>query len=152
SARDARVRSLIDNTIDVAAVKRTAPPIVEGWETAQAKDGKEQTTAATLPRVTPLPAPDLNAPAPGSTDPIKPNAVKTFTVHPGPIRTASLSPLPSDSRRLTPAPATANPASVTNIATIKSDTPAPPTPGAKPSVLGVLHTNATKVASAGDSV
>ena len=43
-ARDARVRSLIDNNINIAAVKRTAPPVVEGWETAEAraKDSKEQ--------------------------------------------------------------------------------------------------------------
>ena len=32
-ARDARVRSLIDNNINIAAVKRTAPPIVEGVQT-----------------------------------------------------------------------------------------------------------------------
>ena len=36
-ARDARVRSLIDNNINIAAVKRTAPPVVEGWATAQAR-------------------------------------------------------------------------------------------------------------------
>ena len=94
---------------------------------------------------TAISAPD--APALGSTDPIKPNAVKTFTVHPGTMRTASLSPLPSDSRKLTPAPATANPASVTNITTVKSETPAlPPPPGAKPGVLGVLPAKSAQVA------
>jgi D-alanyl-D-alanine carboxypeptidase len=43
NARDARVVSLIDNNINIAAVNRTAPPVVEGWETAEAraKDGKE---------------------------------------------------------------------------------------------------------------
>ena len=35
NARDARVLSLIDNNINIAAVKRTAPPVVEGWETAK---------------------------------------------------------------------------------------------------------------------
>ena len=30
NARDARVRSLIDNNINIAAVKRTAPPVIEG--------------------------------------------------------------------------------------------------------------------------
>src|SRR5471030_797123 len=34
--RDARVRSLIDSNINIAATKRTAPPIVEGVETADA--------------------------------------------------------------------------------------------------------------------
>ena len=43
-------------------------------------------------------------PAPGSTDPIKPTAVKTVVVHPATMYTASLSPLPSDNRQLVPAP------------------------------------------------
>ncbi len=94
--------------------------------------------------VSATPAPE--EPALGSTDPIKPNAVKTFTVHPGTMHTASLSPLPSDSRKLVPAPATANPSSVTNITTVKSETPQLPPPGAKPGILGVLPAN--KIASA----
>ena len=155
NARDARVRSLIDNNVNVAATKRTAPPIVEDWETADAgtKDGKgkEQTAAAALPQATPPVNSAPDAPTPGSTDPIKPNAVKTVTVHPGAMRTASLSPLPSDSRKLTPAPAIANAASVTTVATIKSEAPLPPPPpGARPGVIGVLPAN--KVASADESV
>jgi D-alanyl-D-alanine carboxypeptidase len=156
-ARDARVRGLIDDTINVAAVKRTAPPIVEGLETAEiapagAKEKDSKEPAAPALRTAVAASPEPEAPAPGSTDPIKPNAVKTFTVRPGNIRTASLSPVPSDSRKLMPAPATANAANVTNIATVKNDTPAlPPPPGAKPGVLGVLHTTAAQVASAGDS-
>jgi len=155
NARDARVRSLIDNNINIAATKRTAPPIVEGWETAdaRAKDGKdkdkEQAAAAAVPQATPPANSALDAPTPGSTDPIKPIAVKTVTVHPGAMRTASLSPLPSDSRNLNPAPTTADAASVTTVATIKSEAPPPPPPGARPGVLGVLP---TKIASAGDSV
>ncbi len=156
-ARDARVRSLIENNINIAAVKRTAPPIVEGWETAEAaakhakdKDSKDKEKNAAMPHAVASITHAPETPSPGSTDPIKPNAVKTFTVQPGTMRTASLSPLPSDSRKLTPAPATANPASVTNITIVKSETPQlPPPPGAKPGVLGVLH---SKVASAGDSV
>ena len=42
-ARDARVRSLIDNNINVASAKRTAPPVVEGWAVAEArKDAAEK--------------------------------------------------------------------------------------------------------------
>src|SRR5450631_3229351 len=43
NARDARMRSLIDNNVNIAAVKRTAPPLVEGSEIAEAraKDSKE---------------------------------------------------------------------------------------------------------------
>src|SRR4249919_475306 len=41
-ARDARVRSLIDNNINIAAVKRTAAPVIEGWDTAVArKDNRD---------------------------------------------------------------------------------------------------------------
>jgi D-alanyl-D-alanine carboxypeptidase len=161
NARDARVLSLINNNINIAAVKRTAPPLIEGVETAavRGKDNKdkEQTTTATVspaaPAVTQIAAPaaaTTNAPEPGSTDPIKPNAVKTVTAQPGTIRTASLSPLPSDSRKLMPAPATANAATVITIATVKSETPAPP--AAKPGALTAKIAQISQVASAGDSV
>ena len=156
--------SLIDNNINVAAVKRTAPPVVEGWETAARQGRQRGQRAKTRPsrrsrrprrrRAASPPAPD--APTPGSTDPIKPNAVKTFTVQAGSMRTTALSPLPSDSRKLIPAPATANPASVTTVATIKGE-PLPP-PAARAGRRrrrracrrdsGAAH----KVASAGDSV
>jgi D-alanyl-D-alanine carboxypeptidase len=114
----------------------------------------------------------VDAPAPGSTEPIKPNTVKTVIVHPGSMQTASLSPLPSDNRQLTPAPAVANAANITTINTVKSDsTPpqlpppqlppsqaappppvsavAPPPPGAKPGILGTLP---AKIASVSKSV
>ena len=138
-ARDARVRSLIANNINIASVKRTAPPIAEGTAMAEVK----------LPAQPPAPVGDprdeaatasvvaADAPSPGSTAPIKPTAVRTVTVQPGNVRIAALSPLPSGSRKLAPAPATANPATVTNIATVKSDLPPPP-PGAAPGILGVL--------------
>lgn len=148
NARDARVRSLIDNNINIAAVKRTAPLVVEGWETAQArKDGKdtkdkddERTSSAPVRVASAAPAAPaapsaIYAPLPGSTDPIKPNAVKTVAVHPGNIYTAaSLSPLPSDSRQLAPAPGIANPANITNITTVRSEPPpaAPPLAAATP--------------------
>jgi D-alanyl-D-alanine carboxypeptidase len=147
NARDARVRSLIENNVNIAAVNRTSPQIVEGWENkeANAKDNtkenvkeskdKEQTASAT------------EGPKPGSTDPIKPNSVKTVTVHPGKMHTASLSPMPPDSRKLMPAAAPL--AGITTVNTVKSETPQMPPPGAKPGVLGVLS---SKVASAGDTV
>ena len=149
-ARDARVRSLIDNNINIAAVKRTAPLVVEGWETAQArKDGKDTKekdvdrtgsapvrVASAAPTAPAAPS-AIDAPLPGSTDPIKPNAVKTVAVHPVNIYTAaSLSPLPSDSRQLAPAPAVANPANITTIPTVRSEPPpaAPPRAAATPPV------------------
>jgi D-alanyl-D-alanine carboxypeptidase len=141
-ARDARVRSLIDNNINIAAVKRTTPLVVEGWETAQArKDTKEgrdddRTGSAPVVRVASvesMASPASDSPAPGSTDPIKPNAVKTVTVHPATMYVASLSPLPSDNRQLTPAPAVSNPANITTIATVRSEPPL--TPAASPAAL-----------------
>ena len=179
SARDARVLGLIESNINVAAVKRTAPQVVEGWETAQAakdiarKDSKEDDRTGSAPvrvaAVTPT-AVAADAPAPGSTEPIKPNTVKTVIVHPGSMQTASLSPLPSDNRQLTPAPAVANAANITTINTVKSESSPPqlpppqlpppqspppqasaaaPPPGAKPGILGTLP---AKVASVSKSI
>ena len=139
NARDARVRSLIENNVNIAAVKRTAPPIVEGWETAQVrKDGKENRdedrTGSAPVRVASVAPVAIDAPAPGSTEPIKPNSVRTVVVHPGTIYTASLSPLLSDNRQLTPAPAAASAANITTINTVRSDPPlpAPPVAAAQP--------------------
>lgn len=171
--RDARVRGLIEENVKIAATKRTISPIVDGVEVAEtavkeiakpaakisqdSKD-KEPVAVATALRAAAAAGAAPNAPTIGSTDPIKPNAVKTFTVHPGTMRVASLSPLPSDSRKLTATPASAHQASITTVAIVKSESPAlpqsaalPPPPGAKPGVLGVLHSKA-QVASAGDSI
>ena len=147
-ARDARMRSMIDNNINIAALKRSAPPMVEGWETAEAraKDGKEAKDSKEKVAAAPTPS-HHNAPALGSTDPIKPNPVKTFTMQVGAMHTASLLPLPPANRKLMPAPATASPTSITTMVIVKRDPPPPP--GAKPGVLGVLP---AKLASAGDSV
>jgi D-alanyl-D-alanine carboxypeptidase len=132
NARDARVRSLIDNNINIAAVKRTAPPVIEGRETAVArrdsKDGKEDDRTGSAPvrvaSAAQAPAPPAtDAPAAGSTDPIKPVTVRTVAVHPGTVYAASLTPLPSDNRQLTPAPAVTNAANITTIATVRSEPP-----------------------------
>jgi D-alanyl-D-alanine carboxypeptidase len=133
-ARDARVRSLLENNINIASIKRTAPPVVEGWETAQARKDKDRQkdddrTGSASVRVASAARSTSDAPLPGSTDPIKPNAVRTVTVHPGSLRTAALSPLPSDNRQLEPAAADSARATVTTITTVKSDQP----PVAEPS-------------------
>ena len=154
NARDAKVASLIGNNINIAAVKRTAPPLTEGVAiAAKVKDAPaakhELAAAAPLPAREPAreqlaaaaAAAVSEPPSVGSTDPIKPNAVKTFTVQPGAMQTASLSPMPADSRKLTPAPAGS--ASVTTVATIKGEPP-----GAKPGVLGVLPADSVKAARA----
>ena len=143
-ARDARVISLIGNNINVASVKRTAPPVAEGGAMAETKlpaqppapaheEPREETATASL------------GPAPGSTAPIKPTAVKTVTVHPGGAH-ATLSALPSGNRKLTPA--TASPATVTDIATVKSDLPPPDTIGSLPAKAA----HGTQLASTGEQV
>ncbi len=143
-ARDARARSLIDNNINIAALKHTAPPVVEGSETVQAHARVRVASATTLPP----PAPTL-----GSTTPIKPNPVKTFVVRATVVHTGSLSPLPSDIRKLAPAPATANPASVTTLATIKRDPPPTDTPpDARDALPAKPAAKVAEVASADDSV
>src|SRR5262249_3554803 len=130
NARDARVRSLIENNVNIASVKRTAPPLVEGWEVAQTrKDGKdsEDRTSSAPVRVASMSPVAVDAPAPGSTEPIKPNSVKTVVVHPGTAYAAALSPLPSP-------PAATNAANITPIATVRSAPPLPAPPvAAKPS-------------------
>jgi D-alanyl-D-alanine carboxypeptidase len=129
-ARDARVRSLIDNNINIAAVKRTAPPVVEGWETALArkypiekdkKDRDDDRTGSAPVRVASVTRASSDAPLPGSTDPIKPNAVKTVAVHPGGMRTAALTPLPSESRQLMPTPPESTQATITTVITVKNE-------------------------------
>ena len=136
-ARDARVRSLIANNINIASAKRTAPPVIEGWAVAEArKDAAEKAVKAAA--ATPLPP--AAPPIPGSTDPLRPNPVKTFSVQPGAVRTASLSPLPSASRKLMPAPATTTLASITTVTTVKSEPVRP----------SDMRTQATEVASAGE--
>jgi D-alanyl-D-alanine carboxypeptidase len=138
SARDARVVNLMDDTIQLASVKRTAPPIVEGRQTAETrvKDSKE---AKAAPEKTAAASPARAEPRPGSTEPIKANPVKTVQI--GTMHTASISS--SEDRRLV---TVSGPAKVTTI-NVKRETPA--APGAKPGVLGVLP---VKVASASDSV
>ena len=151
-ARDAVVRNLIDDTIKVAAVRRTAPPVSEGTAVAETKMPAAPPAPVADPRAQTVVA-AIDAPEPGSTDPIKPNAVKTLMVRPGKTQLAALSELPPSSRKMMPP---AHTASVSLIATVKSDLPPPP-PGAGPGVLGVLPAKAevasgTKVASAAATV
>ena len=144
-ARDARMRSMIDNNINVASLKRTAPPVIEGMEVAETRAKDTRETPAKEKVALAVPAPRNNEPALGSTEPIKPNPVKTFTVQIGSAHTASLSPLPSDSRKLMPAPA--SPVTVTNVTIAKKD--APPQPASKPANLGVLP---ARLASTSESI
>jgi len=147
SARDARVRGLIDSNINIAAVKRTVPPVVEGFETAQAHVKTKVAAAAA-----PLPAPP--APELGSTAPIRATPVKTFVVHGGVMHTGALPSQHADIRKLMPAPATANPANVINVAIVRRDPP--PSSEERSGGLDPLPAKSTnkavEIASVGDSV
>ena len=146
--RDARVINLIDGNIKLAAVKRTAPMVAEGWEraVAQAKPAPKQPESKVAAAPPPQAPAAAAAPAPGSTAPIKPIPVKTVTVQQADtMHTASLAPLPSETRGLRPAPATANPPKITTVTTVHSEPPpfAAKPPAERPSAL------TAQVASAG---
>jgi D-alanyl-D-alanine carboxypeptidase len=131
--RDARVRGLIEANIAEASAKRTAPLVVEGWQT--------------LPKfVSAPPAPPVahlaGAPPPGSSAPIKPNPVKTVTVAPGTVNAAMFAAaLPSESHKLERP--SAKPAHVNALATIKG-AELPPLPPAKPSALAAREVSDEK--------
>ncbi|HEX5213795.1 MAG TPA: D-alanyl-D-alanine carboxypeptidase [Pseudolabrys sp.] len=141
SARDARVESLLDDTVQLASVKRTAPPVGEAAEIADARAKKsiERVAAA-------APAPKRSEPVIGSTAPIKPNPVKAFSV--SATHTASIAPTAApDGYRLVSVSQGTNPSHVTTVAVVKRE--APPLPTAKPGLLGTLP---VKVASTDGSV
>jgi len=128
SARDARVVSLLDGTIDMAATKRTAPALLE--TAAETRAVKERIAFV-------QPASPRAEPAPGSTEPIKPNPVKTFTVQASAMRTAALQSSPGDDRKLV---TVEGPSKVTTV-NVKREPP----PAEKTGVVPV------KYAAAGDS-
>jgi D-alanyl-D-alanine carboxypeptidase len=139
SERDARALSLMDNTIRIASDKRTAPPIVEGHEVAEAR-AKDSTGIKDVKVALVIPSPHRAAPALGSTDPIKANPVKTFTVQVSAMRTASV---PFDGHSFAPE---ASPSKVTNVILKREPSQPPEEKQAAPAALPA------KVASAGDSL
>ena len=103
SERDERMRELISAHIKEAAVRRTAPMIVEAAERreeALAKSPATRTdrtaTASVEPSAAPSMAPSMTARmAAGSNDPIRPLLVKTISYRTAPVQTASLAPMPA---------------------------------------------------------
>lgn len=178
-ARDAKMRTLIEQKISIASVNRTAPKIVEVADVAGAKPvlqgspfpkpegqpparaekpSRIATAAAPVRSDAPAAKPDPRSvqsrtasipterPIPGSTEPIRPLLVKTFSVKAGAVKTVSamsmLAPEPISARNTF----TASHASQTSTADARnkgdadpeSDGLPPPPPGARPGVLGVL--------------
>jgi D-alanyl-D-alanine carboxypeptidase len=126
---EARVASAEKTSVPVAASAAPAAPAKETAPQKQDTAKTETVTTAAIPPARP-------SPAPGSTDPIKPNMVKTLTVKASASQTASLAPV----SLLSPMPVT----SQTHAALgARSEPELPPSPpGARPGVLGVLSTQA----------
>jgi D-alanyl-D-alanine carboxypeptidase len=166
-ARDAKMRSLIEQKVMLASVKRTAPKVVEvadaspaqpviqgspfpkpqGQAPARAENAVRVATAApafksdaTAPRTdgrSSESSPQAEHPAPGSTEPIRPHLVKTFSVKASTTKTVAamsmLAPEPLAARNaLAPVQTAAKQQSAND------DALPPPPPGARPGVLGVL--------------
>jgi D-alanyl-D-alanine carboxypeptidase len=146
NSRDAQMRELIGKYIRVASKERTAPSLDA---VAQIKNDQEKRTptpmqtAAAVP--VPVAAPEpvaavapvqaaVQAPAQGSTEPIKPTAVKTFKVTAGNM--PALGFAPTEAGKMMPP---AKSAKVTNIHTVKADQLPPPS---KPGILGTLPAKA----------
>ncbi|HWV43719.1 serine hydrolase [Pseudorhodoplanes sp.] len=168
-SRDAKMRSLIDQKIVLASTTRTAPKIVEVADAAapkpvlvaaptprpepQARPEKPVRLAAANPpakaeapqrkpeaRTAERSAKEPEQPVPGSTEPIKPLLVKTFSVKAGNPKTVTalsmLSPEPLAARTALSTDASG---SAENARTeTESERLPPPPPGARPGVLGVL--------------
>jgi D-alanyl-D-alanine carboxypeptidase len=152
-ARDARMRSLIEEHIAETSSHRTAPlaeaSAVDAWPRP-----KPRVVADPHPLAADrAPAPHADAQAapptqPGSAAPIQPIPVKTISVKPGIVRTAALGAL------VNPAPeATATPAMTPEPSRASAPPPAPPARaesmpasppvlGAPPSILGTLVVHA----------
>jgi D-alanyl-D-alanine carboxypeptidase len=100
SLRDAKMRSLLDQNIVLAALKRTTSKIAEAAEPS-ARTPMQRVAAAIITPARADPAPTSAIPlprvAPGSTDPLQPILVKTVSVKPAAIKTASLGPAPATS-------------------------------------------------------
>ncbi|MGH9696935.1 MAG: serine hydrolase [Bryobacteraceae bacterium] len=126
------------------APKAPAKPPVE--KVVQTVPATQVAAAIPMDQKSEMPA-QSRAPEPGSTDPIRPNPVKTISVQSDLMQTALLSPLPSADRAITPAPPTANPANITVIATVRGEQPPPARIPAK-----TPEPVATQVASADGTV
>jgi D-alanyl-D-alanine carboxypeptidase len=145
-SRDARMRALIDEHVKEASTKRTAPMVAEAAPKAAApSEPKASEPKASEPKASdryvlasisaparsdPAPTAAIPVPrsAPGSTDPIRPVAVKTLTVKPGGgVHTASVTPMQMP--KLAPAPEQ------------PSET-APPAPAARAGLFGLFNVRA----------
>jgi D-alanyl-D-alanine carboxypeptidase len=100
SERDERMRELIGAHLKEAALRHTAPAIVEGAEHHEVAFAKSSITSPTTSPMTSrlehtAAAEPKNIAAAGSNDPIRPLLVKTISFRTAPVQTASLVPMPA---------------------------------------------------------
>jgi D-alanyl-D-alanine carboxypeptidase len=136
NSRDAKMRELISKYIRVASKEHSAPSLDA---VAQIKSDPEKRTPTTMLTAAAAPIPvsvpeATPTPVQGSTEPIKPTAVKTFKVTAGNM--PALGPAPNQAGKMMPP---AKSATVTNVHTVKADQPPPAT---KPGILGTLPAKA----------
>ncbi|MBV9348768.1 MAG: D-alanyl-D-alanine carboxypeptidase [Pseudolabrys sp.] len=140
NARDARMRELIEKHIKVASLRKDTTAMADAGPAVEPPASKPQSASGrALVRTAAALETRTDAPALGSTDPIKPVAVKTVAVKMASLPAAAADP----THKLSP-PSTGT-AKVTTIA-VKADK------GAKEGVLGTLVVSGPKLASIGDSV
>jgi len=123
-ARDARVASLVEETMSKASPKRTAALVVEGWQSAKPqvapqREAEPQRTDS-IASVAEQPR-ERHADMIGSTAPIKPIPVKTIAVHASSMQKTQLSSAAPNSHHLGAAPS----APVRDVHVAKADIPAP---------------------------
>jgi D-alanyl-D-alanine carboxypeptidase len=129
-ARDARMRQLLAQYVNKASTRRTAPMIAE----APSREPPAARAAATrgAPNRYEMAAAASTAaptgPTAGSSEPMRPVAVRTVTIRPALTKSTNAKPQPD----------------VQPAATARTDT-SPPPPGARPGILGTLtiHTAST---------
>jgi D-alanyl-D-alanine carboxypeptidase len=123
-ARDARVASLVEQTMGKASPKRTAALVVEGWQAAKPQIQPQQEQE---PQRTDSIARHIDEPRErhatsdmiGSTAPIRPIPVKTIAVHSSSMQKTQLSAVAPNSNRLSAAPS----APVRDVHITKADAP-----------------------------
>jgi D-alanyl-D-alanine carboxypeptidase len=162
-SRDARMRALLEENIRTASTKRTAPLVAEAAPRAEPRtEPKAEAKAAPSPepkstqstqtytvasastRPVRLDAPasvtgSQPRPSPGSTDPIRPVAVKTLNVKPGGhVQTASMVPFHLPSTTSVEAPAESSP-----LAMARVEAPPAAAPSPRAGILGSLFPRTT---------
>jgi D-alanyl-D-alanine carboxypeptidase len=155
-ARDAKMRTLIEQKVSLASVKRTAPKITEIADAAPMPAPEKPVRVASAgAAIAPKPeqpaakagnraqeiavaaAAPADQPAPGSTEPIRPLLVKTLSVKAAPKAATAMSlfapePIAARSALVAAAPVEAPKPEA------RAETLPPPPPGSRPGVLGVL--------------